>query len=72
MNVLGLDYNDALSQPTFNGHLMRANSSFCVQDAGLIRAPLERASVVSESDRSLIEGRTQRLYDTLLDRAKKV
>jgi hypothetical protein len=70
--VLGIEYCSALAQPTFNGNMMRANSSFSVEQAGLIQAPLERGKVVSEANRALIEGRTGPLYEAILTKALKV
>jgi hypothetical protein len=60
--TLGIDYDPVLREPTFNGQPMRANSSFDVQRAGVISAPLTREKMLSQEERALIEKRCGALY----------
>lgn len=60
--ALGIAYHPILSEPTFNGKSMRANSSFAVQSSGLIDAPLSRELTLAEDERRLIESRCGALY----------
>ena len=52
---IGLDFEPALEQPTFNGDPIVANSSFDDADTGVVDAVVDRTSHVSESDRRYIE-----------------
>lgn len=63
---LGIAFNPILLEPTFNGQTIRANSSFAVEQSGVIKAPLERANMLSDAERGLIEGRCRGLYDSAL------
>jgi hypothetical protein len=63
---LGIMWDPALLEPTFNGQLMRANSSFPVVQAGVIDAPLTRDKMLSEDECRLIETRCRAPYDRVL------
>ena len=62
---LAVEYDQALLEPTFNGQTMKANSSFPVEQVGLIAAPLERAGLLSADEQQLIEREGRSLYDSL-------
>jgi len=60
---LAITWDPILLRPTFNGEPVRANSSFNVEDAGVIAAPLERGVLTSDSERKLIEETCVELYE---------
>lgn len=62
---LAVEYDQTLLEPTFNGQTMKANSSFPVEQVGLIAAPLERAGLLSADEQQLIEREGRSLYDSL-------
>lgn len=66
---LGIGYHPDLMTPTFNGRPMRANSSYDVQSAGVIDAPLKRSSALSETERRQIGARCHALYENVLSLA---
>jgi hypothetical protein len=59
---LGVGFEPVLLQPSFNGRLMRANSSFAVQGPGVINAPLERAASLTVDEREMIRARCLAIY----------
>jgi hypothetical protein len=63
---LSIAFHPILLEPTFNGQAIRANSSFAVEQSGVIIAPLTRANMLSEAERQLIEGRCRGLYESAL------
>jgi hypothetical protein len=63
---LGIAFDPVLLQPTFNGQMMRANSSFPVGQAGVIAGPLQREANLSESERALIDRLCGPLYTSVL------
>jgi hypothetical protein len=63
--LLNIDYDPILLQSTFNGQPMRANSSFDVKIAGVIRTPLERKEMLSSQERGLIDTNCGKLYESL-------
>jgi Sulfotransferase family len=62
-NMIGIEYDPILLEPTFNGRSMRANSSFAVARSGVIKTPLNRDSMLSAEDRRLIESQGLALYE---------
>ncbi len=62
---LGIEYDQTLLEPTFKGQTMKANSSFPVEQVGLIAAPLERTGSLSADEQQLIERECRSLYDDL-------
>jgi len=62
---LAIQYDQTLLEPTFNGQTMKANSSFPVEQVGLIAAPLERGGLLSVDEQQLIERECRSLYDDL-------
>jgi hypothetical protein len=63
---LGIAYEPILAQPTFNGGVMRANSSFALEDSGVIKAPLTRGDTLTGEERKLIESRCLGLYHSTM------
>src|SRR5581483_4467522 len=66
---LGIAMHPLLLEPTFNGHVMRANSSFDVAQRGVIAAPLARQEMLEENERRLIAERCGALYHRVLAEA---
>ncbi len=64
---LQIEFDPRLTQPTHNGGLMRANSSFAVESAGVIERPALREEYLNEEERGYIEQRAGRLYLTICD-----
>jgi hypothetical protein len=54
-DFLGIEFRGELLEPTFNGTAMKANSSFPVERAGVIEAPLARGEQLSADDREAVE-----------------
>ena len=71
-DLLGMSWAPILIEPTFNSELMRANSSFAVENAGIIEGPLEREAMLSADERALIDARCSDLYKRVLDQAQLV
>lgn len=65
---LSIPYDPILCEPTFNGRTMKANSSFAVEKTGLIAAPLERGSLLTNDERRAIERDCLPLYESLTGR----
>jgi len=63
---LGIAYDPILSEPTFNGKSMRANSSFAVENSGMIDEPLLRENTLTQEERRLTEERCGELYQRCL------
>jgi hypothetical protein len=66
-DMLSIDFDPVLLEPTFNGHEMRANSSFAVDQTGLIDAPLKREKTLSEDERRLIAEQCDAVYAGALE-----
>ena len=66
---LDIEFDPVLLEPTFNGRAIKANSSFAIDQTGIIKAPLSRASKLSPEERGLIEGHCMPLYDSLAGKA---
>ena len=66
---LDIEFDPILLEPTFNGSAIKANSSFAIEQTGIIAAPLSRASKLSAEERELIESQCVPLYDSLADQA---
>lgn len=60
---LGIDYDPILLEPTFNGNRMTANSSFPVDEAGVVAAPLRREKMLTNAEREFIERNCAGLYE---------
>ncbi|HEY9783923.1 MAG TPA: sulfotransferase [Candidatus Obscuribacterales bacterium] len=66
---LGIDFLPILTEPTFNGLPIRANSSFAVKEHGTISEPLERyKNVLSAEETAHIERNALSLYDEVCTR----
>ena len=67
---LGIEYNDTLLVPTFNGMPIKANTSFDENRDGIIKNTVERYKTLSSEEIGIIEKETGELYDTVLKNAK--
>lgn len=67
---LGIEYNDTLLVPTFNGMSIKANTSFDENRDGIIKNTVERYKTLSSEEIAIIEKETGELYDTVLKHAK--
>ncbi len=70
--ALEISYDSTLIEPTFNGILMRANSSFDVPEAGLIGDPLSRADTLDADMARLIDEQCGALYREAVGHALQV
>jgi hypothetical protein len=65
---LGIEFDDILLEPTFNGLAVRANSSFAVAQGGVIRDPLERGRAeLSAEETALIDRKAGAFYERVLE-----
>lgn len=65
-DYLEIDFDEGLVEPTFNTQPIKANSSFTVEEAGIIAASADRTSVVADPIREAIEQATSDLYEQAL------
>lgn len=63
---LDLSWDEILCRPTFQGMNIRANSSFKVEEVGVLDAPLKRAAELDAADVSAIEAATSEIYERVL------
>jgi hypothetical protein len=63
---LGIDFEPALENPTFNHLAIKADSSYRVADYGVIREPLDRAGELSREESRQIREQTHEAYDRAL------
>ena len=60
---LGLEWDPILAVPTFNGHPMKANSSFPVAEAGMLAAPAARRRDLEPEAGDYIDREVDGLYE---------
>jgi hypothetical protein len=60
---LDLEWDPILERPTFQQLDIRANSSWRVDKAGVLDAPLKRAAELSPSDRAIIDDAAGKLFE---------
>jgi len=65
-NWLNIEKTEILNQPTFQTLDIRANSSWKVEQSGVIDTPLNRASELDDTDRKKIEKMGAELYQKAL------
>jgi hypothetical protein len=63
---LDLAWDDVLTRPSFQGFDIRANSSWKVERAGVLDAPLQRARELAPQDLASIEQSCLELYEEVL------
>ena len=63
---LGIEFRTELLEPTFDGVPMKANSSFPVEQAGVIAAPLARDDELNASDRDAVRRKLGDLHQQAL------
>jgi hypothetical protein len=61
--ALRIDFSDVLLTPTFNRLPIKADSSFRVENHGLIASPLHRSSQLTARESEYIQGETSELVD---------
>jgi hypothetical protein len=67
---LGLEFDDTLLEPSFNGQAARANSSFAVSQGGVIHEPLQRGRAeLSPDDIAFIDREAGEFYEHALEAA---
>jgi hypothetical protein len=66
---LGLEFADELLAPTFNGQPTKANSSFPVEEAGVIGGPLVRSEQLPAEDAAAIDRELGELHERALGAA---
>jgi hypothetical protein len=66
---LGIEFGDELLTPTFNGQPTKANSSFPVDQEGVIGAPLERRDQLPAEDAAEIDRQLGELHERALETA---
>ncbi len=64
---LGLEFNDVLLTPTFNGFKIKADSVFKVKQYGVINDPLFRYKNLSDDKVEFINNQTSDLYEKVLN-----
>jgi Sulfotransferase family len=69
---LEIAWNQSVTVPTFNGELMRANSSFAVESTGVIQAPLNREAMLSQEECELFDKRCLALYEKVVGEALSI
>lgn len=62
----GIAFEPTLIRPTYIGRIMWANSSFNVGSSGVIAAPLERKTMLSEDEHAMIGKLCRDTYETAL------
>ena len=63
---LGIEFSDKLLTPTFNGHPIKADSSFRVKQYGIIRETLTRFKDVEDEEIAIIDSQASHLYGEVL------
>lgn len=64
---LGIDFNEILLRPTFQGMDIRANSAFPVKTRGVISQPLDRSDQLDAKAREFISDQTRECYNDVLE-----
>jgi hypothetical protein len=63
---LGIEFDDTLLVPTFNTLPIRANTSFEVEDHGILNSPLSRYKTLTGQELDTIERMTSETYSLVL------
>lgn len=69
--TLGIKYERILTEPTFNGAPIKANTSFDSTDGGIITKTTERHKTLSAEEAMFIEKETKEIYESVLENAVK-
>ena len=70
--TLGIIYERILTEPTFNGAPIKANTSFDSTDGGIITKTTERHKTLSAEEAMFIEKETKEIYESVLENAVKI
>jgi hypothetical protein len=68
---LDIEFDPILTEPTFNGFSIKANSSFAVSNHGVLHEPLDNwREALSDEEAGIIDARTRDLYERVRDEAR--
>jgi hypothetical protein len=67
--ALGIKYQRILTEPTFNGMPIKANTSFDSTNGGIIRKTTERHKTLSADEAGIVEKETKEVYEAVLKHA---
>ena len=70
-SFLGIDFDNVLLVPTFNKIPIRANTTFNVEDQGIINSPLSRYKALTGEEIDAIERVTSEIYQLVLRRVAR-
>lgn len=68
-DLLGLMFNDVLLMPTFNKQPIKANTSFKVEQFGVIKDPISRAKTLNSEESKIIDDMAGGVYEATRDSA---
>jgi hypothetical protein len=66
-NFLGIQFDEILLTPTFNKYAIRANTSFELEEAGILQSALMRYKTLKEEEIEIINEMTRKEYQKVLD-----
>ena len=69
---LGIQFDEILLTPTFNKSPIRANTSFELEEAGLLQSALTRYKTLKEEELEIINEMTKEEYQKVLDNVVKL
>jgi hypothetical protein len=67
--ALGIEYRRILTEPTFNGIPIKANTSFDSAEGGIIKKTTERHKTLSTDEARFVEKETKEVYEAVLKHA---
>ena len=70
-SFLGIEFDNVLLVPTFNKIPIRANTTFNVDDQGIINSPLSRYKALTGEEIDAIERVTSEIYQLVLSRVAR-
>jgi len=68
-SFLGIEFNDIMLRPTFNGSPIRANTSFELEKEKIVVSTLYRYKTLKPEDLDMIQTMTAKDYDLVLDKS---
>jgi len=66
---LGIEFEDIMLRPTFNGSPIRANTSFELEKEKIVVSTLYRYKTLSPEDLDMIQTMTAKDYERVLDKS---
>ena len=70
-SFLGIEFDNVLLVPTFNKIPIRANTTFTIEDQGIINSPLSRYKALTGEEIDAIERATSEIYQLVLSRVAR-